>query len=96
MPSFLALSNGSGTNLACWVVAVIIIVMLVLYLILYFYQRYLASKRLVQHLCDYCGHMVTVVSDCCHEAVKVRFMHGICLNCKKECKPVCSRCKRPI
>jgi hypothetical protein len=96
MLSLSGLQTGNGTNVACWIVAVIIVLMLVVYLVLYFYQRRLASKRLVQHLCDYCGHMVTVVSDCCHEAVKVSFMRGICLNCKKECKVVCSRCKRPI
>lgn len=96
MPLSLPLTNGDGANIACWIVALVIVAMLLLYLILYLYQRYLASKRLVQHLCDYCGHMVTVVSDCCHEAVKVSFMHGKCLNCKKECRLVCSRCKRFI
>ena len=34
--------------------------------ILMAYQRYVAGKKPVQHLCDYCGHMVTAVSDCHH------------------------------
>ena len=60
------------------------------------YQRYIASKRPVQHLCDYCGHMVGVVSDCHHALVKEKFLHGICQECKKECRLVCARCKRQV
>ena len=96
MPSLPEFQATPSPSLACWIIAVIIILMLVFYLILYFYQKHLASKRLVQHLCDYCGHMVTVVSDCCHEPVKVSFMRGTCLECRKDCRLVCSKCKRPI
>ena len=96
MPSFSPFQTEGSASIACWIIAVVILIMIVLYVVLYLYQRRLASKRLVQHLCDYCGHMVTVISDCCHAPVRVSFMHGVCMNCKKECHVVCNRCKRPI
>jgi hypothetical protein len=81
---------------ACWVLLVAIVLLLVALAILYFYQRYIASKKAVHHLCDYCGHMVTAVSDCHHAMIRERFLHGVCMECKKECKLVCARCKRPL
>ncbi|MFQ5884154.1 MAG: hypothetical protein ACE5IO_03535 [Thermoplasmata archaeon] len=89
------LENGDGGP-PCWVLLVAIVLLLVALAILYFYQRYIASKKAVHHLCDYCGHMVTAVSDCHHAMVRERFLHGVCLECKKECKLVCARCKRPL
>lgn len=82
--------------MTCWVVVVVIGVLALLYLLLYLYQRRVAEKKPVQHLCDYCGHMVRVVSDCHHAPVKERFLHGLCLECKRECRLVCARCKRPV
>src|SRR5947199_10860275 len=64
--------------------------------ILMAYQRYVAGKKPVQHLCDYCGHMVTAVSDCHHAPVRERFLHGTCLECKQDCRLVCARCKNPL
>lgn len=83
-------------SLQCWAVALIIGVLVLILAVLMAYQRYVMSKKPVQHLCDYCGHMVSVVSDCHHAPVRERFLHGICLECKKECRLVCAKCKRPV
>jgi len=64
--------------------------------ILMAYQRYVAGKKPVQHLCDYRGHMVTAVSDCHHAPVRERFLHGTCMECKQDCRLVCARCKNPL
>ena len=83
-------------NLACLIVAAILGLLMVILLALMAYQRYMAGKRPVQHLCDYCGHMVSVVSDCHHAPVKEKFLHGICTECRNECRLVCAKCKRPV
>jgi len=99
-------------SLQCWMVALIIgALILVLAILMAYqryvagkkpvqhlcdYQRYVAGKKPVQHLCDYCGHMVSSVSDCHHAPVRERFLHGICLECKQECRLVCARCKNPV
>ena len=83
-------------NLACLIVVGIIALLMIILLALMAYQRYMAGKRPVQHLCDYCGHMVSVVSDCHHAPVKEKFLHGICTECKNECRLVCAKCKRPV
>ncbi len=85
-----------GASLACITVAAILGLLILILLSLMAYQRYVASKRPVQHLCDYCGHMVSVVSDCHHAPVKEKFLHGVCLECRSECRLVCSKCKRPV
>ncbi|MCK5292607.1 MAG: hypothetical protein KAR39_11410 [Thermoplasmata archaeon] len=87
-------TNESGP--ACWLLGLVLLLLLIALVILFFYQRYIASKKAVHHLCDYCGHMVTAVSDCHHAMVRERFLHGVCMECKKECKLVCARCKRPL
>src|SRR5439155_641185 len=51
-------------SLQCWMVGLIIGALVLVLVILMAYQRYVAGKKPVQHLCDYCGHMVTAVSDC--------------------------------
>src|SRR5207247_11092742 len=45
-------------SLQCWMVALIIGALVLVLAILMAYQRYVAGKKPVQHLCDYCGHMV--------------------------------------
>ncbi len=97
MPSLtlLPLQESPG-NLACLIVVGILGLLMVILLALMAYQRYIAGKRPVQHLCDYCGHMVSVVSDCHHAPVKEKFLHGICTECKNECRLVCAKCKRPV
>jgi len=92
----IALQEQGGSPFTCAVIVIIVGVLLLLLLALLAYQRYMAGKRPVQHLCDYCGHMVGVVSDCHHAPVREKFLHGICLQCKKECRLVCARCKRPV
>ncbi len=83
-------------SLQCWMVALIIGALVLVLAILMAYQRYVAGKKPVQHLCDYCGHMVAAVSDCHHAPVRERFLHGTCLECKQDCRLVCARCKNPL
>jgi len=83
-------------SLQCWMVGLIIGALVLVLGILMAYQRYVAGKKPVQHLCDYCGHMVTAVSDCHHAPVRERFLHGTCLECKQDCRLVCARCKNPL
>lgn len=80
----------------CEVLFLVVGFLLLILLALYAWQRHVMSKQPVQHLCDYCGHMVNVVSDCHHAPVKEKFLHGICQECKKECRLVCARCKNPV
>ncbi|MGQ0796799.1 MAG: hypothetical protein ACT4OI_02875 [Methanobacteriota archaeon] len=82
--------------LQCLAVGVVIGVLVLVLVVLLAYQRYVAGKKPVQHLCEYCGHMVTAVSDCHHAAVRERFLHGVCMECRKECRLVCARCKNPL
>ena len=83
-------------SLQCWMVGLIIGALVLVLAILMAYQRYVAGKKPVQHLCDYCGHMVTAVSDCHHAPVRERFLHGTCMECKQDCRLVCARCKNPL
>jgi hypothetical protein len=98
VPSLLGLLSlqETGGSLACITVAAILGLLVLILLSLMAYQRYVASKRPVQHLCDYCGHMVSVVSDCHHAPVRERFLHGVCTECRSECRLVCGKCKRPV
>ncbi len=82
--------------LTCWTVGAIIGAALIALVALIAYQRYIMGKKPTQHLCNYCGHMVAAVSDCHHAPVKERFLHGTCTDCKKDCRLVCQRCKRPL
>ena len=83
-------------SLQCWMVGLIIGALVLVLGILMAYQRYVAGKKPVEHLCDYCGHMVAAVSDCHHAPVRERFLHGTCMECKKDCRLVCARCKNPL
>ena len=83
-------------SLQCLTVALIIGVLVLILAILLAYQRHVARKRPVQHLCDYCGRLVIAVSDCHHAPVREEFLHGVCQECKKDCRLVCSTCKRPV
>ncbi len=83
-------------SLQCVTVALIIGLLVLVLAILMAYQRYIASKKPVVHLCDYCGRLVNVVSDCHHAPVREEFLHGVCLECKKDCRLVCATCKRPV
>lgn len=83
-------------SLQCVAVGLIIGILVLVLLALMAYQRYAARKRPVGHLCRYCGRLVTAVSDCHHAPVREAFLHGTCQTCKKDCRLVCSTCKRPL
>ena len=89
-------TSGDSGPFSCLIITLIVAIILIILGALLAYQRYMASKRPIQHLCDYCGHMVSVASDCHHAPVKEKFLHGICQECRKECRLVCARCKRPV
>jgi len=90
------LQTGLIGDVACWAVAAILVILVIILAGLTAYNRYVFGKKPVQHLCEYCGHMVTAVSDCHHAPVRERFLHGVCTECRGECRLVCSRCKRPV
>ena len=83
-------------SVACWAVAVVLLILLALLFGLSAWQQHAFGKKPVYHLCEYCGHLVRAVSSCHHAPVKERFLGGVCLECKAECRLVCERCKRPV
>lgn len=83
-------------SLQCLAVGVIIGLLVLVLLALMAYQRYVARRRPVQHLCRFCGRLATAVSACHHAPVKEAFLHGVCETCKQDCKLVCATCKRPL
>ncbi len=83
-------------SLQCLAVGVIIGLLILVLLVLMAYQRYVAKRRPIQHLCRYCGRLVTAVSDCHHARVREEFLHGVCQECNKDCRLVCPTCKRSI
>jgi hypothetical protein len=90
------LEDGQIGDVACWGVAAIFVILLLVLLALFYYNRRVFGLKPVQHLCEYCGHMVNAVSHCHHAPVRERFLHGICQQCRGECRLVCQRCKRPL
>ena len=83
-------------SLQCLAVAVIIGLLVLVLAVLMAYQRYVARKRRVQHVCRYCGRLVTAVSDCHHAPVREGFLRGVFQECKQDCRLVCGTCKRPL
>ncbi len=83
-------------SLQCLAVGIIIGLLVLVLALLMAYQRYTARKRPVQHLCRFCGRLVTAVSDCHHAAVQEKFLRGVCQECKTDCRLVCGTCKRPL
>lgn len=83
-------------SLQCLTVALIVGLLVLVLAILMAYQRYVARRRPVQHVCTYCGRLVNVVSDCHHAPVRERFPRGVCLACKEDCRLVCATCGRPV
>lgn len=86
----------SQESLTCWALGAVVGGALIALVALMAYQRYIMGKKPTQHLCNYCGHMVSAVSDCHHAPVRERFLHGTCMECKNDCRLVCTRCKRPV
>ena len=89
-------SESDTTPIPCPYIILVFIILLILYAALKLYQHFYGSKKQRQHLCEYCGHMVNVVSNCCHAPVAERFLHGECQNCGKDCSLVCTRCKNRV
>lgn len=75
------------------VLAIILAILFILYLI--FFSSY-GIKKGKLHRCNYCGQNVEVMSDCCDGPVKEQFLISTCLNCGKDCKMLCARCKKKI
>lgn len=88
-------ANGDYEGI-CLVALGLVVLLVILYIALYLYQKFVSSKKKIQHLCEYCGHMVYPVSNCCHADVEEKFLHGICRECSKECFLVCEKCKRRL
>src|SRR5437867_11203620 len=91
-----ALPFQDDASLQCWMVGLIIGPLVLVLGIWMAYQRYVAGKKPVEHLSDYCGHMVTAVSDCHPASVRNRVLHGCFMECKKDCSLVFAPCKDPL
>jgi hypothetical protein len=89
-------TEDSGNDSICLYLIILGIVLVILYISLYLYNRFHLGKKTKQHPCKYCGHIQDVVSNCCHAPVVEKFMTGKCSKCGKECKVICSRCKRGL
>jgi hypothetical protein len=85
-----------GLGALCVYALVLAFVLLMIFLIYYFYFKTHGLKRGKKHRCNYCGEMVDVMSDCCHAPVTEHFLIGACQKCGKECKIICSRCRKHI
>lgn len=75
---------------------VLAIILFVVFLIYLFYYRKYGIRSGKRHRCSYCGQMVTIMSDCCKAQVVEQFLVGVCQNCGKECKLLCSMCGKPL
>jgi hypothetical protein len=95
--NYFVLSNGLGAwGSPIVVVGILVLILVIIWIILKLYETRVEKTRPVEHLCDYCGHMVLAVSDCHHAPVKERFLHGVCRECGRETRLVCEKCKRPL
>jgi len=93
---FIANQTDGEMGLICIYAIALVVILAVLYAALFIYQKFYASKRRRQHPCRYCGHMVNVVSDCCHTQVYEGFPRATCSKCGKQTKMMCSICRRGI
>lgn len=80
----------------CMYAIVLGIILFGLFLIYLFYFRKYGIKIGKKHRCNYCGQLVGIVSDCCHAPVSEQFLIGMCQNCGKECRLLCSMCGKPL
>jgi hypothetical protein len=92
--SLMAQQLTGDEGLICVYIVVLMVILVVLYVSLFIYQRFFARKRRRQHACRYCGHMVNVVSDCCHAPVYESFPRATCSKCGQATKMLCAICKR--
>ncbi len=89
-------TDTEGNDMVCTYLIVLGILLLVLYISLFIYNRWVVGKKVRQHPCKYCGHMVNAVSQCCGAPVEERFMAGRCSKCGKPTRTVCATCKRDL
>lgn len=89
-------TDTEGNDMVCTYLIVLGILLLVLYISLFIYNRWVVGKKVRQHPCKYCGHMVNAVSQCCSAPVEERFMAGRCSKCGKPTRTVCATCKRDL
>jgi hypothetical protein len=80
----------------CIYVIVLMLVLFIIFILYLYFFRKQGLKEGKKHRCDYCGEMMEVISDCCHAPVVERFLIGTCQKCGKECKIICSRCRKHI
>jgi hypothetical protein len=98
----IAMVNGNETATEtsfapfCIYVIVLIIVLFIIFILYLYFFRKQGLREGKKHRCNYCGELVEVISDCCNSPVVERFLIGTCQKCKKECKIICSRCRKHI
>ena len=88
--------DGGGGSHLCTYLIIMGAIIISLYIGYYIFKKMMVPKEPRQHPCKYCGHIVDTVSDCCHAPVEEKFMVGKCTKCKKECKIICTKCRRPL
>jgi hypothetical protein len=88
--------NGVGWSNLCIYAIILVIILFIIFLIYLFYFRTYGLKSGRRHRCNYCGQLVEVVSDCCNAPITERFLIGVCQKCGKECKMICSRCRKSV
>lgn len=89
-------TDGEGNDMVCTYLIILGVILLILYVGLFIYNRVVVGKKVRQHPCKYCGHMVNAVSHCCGAPVEERFMAGRCSKCGKSTRTVCTTCKREL
>jgi hypothetical protein len=89
-------TDGEGNDMVCTYLIILGVILLILYIGLFIYNRMVVGKKVRQHPCKYCGHMVNAVSHCCGAPVEERFMAGRCSKCGKPTRTVCTTCKREL
>jgi hypothetical protein len=89
-------TDGEGNDMVCTYLIILGVILLILYVSLFIYNRMVVGKKVRQHPCKYCGHMVNAVSHCCGAPVEERFMAGRCSKCGKATRTVCTTCKREL
>jgi hypothetical protein len=92
----LQIDEEEGGDMVCSYLIILGVILLVLYVALYIYNKVIVGKRVKQHPCKFCGHMVNAVSQCCAAPVEEKFMAAKCSKCGKPTRTVCATCKRDL
>lgn len=80
----------------CVYIIVLIMILCIIFAIYLYYFQKKGLKRGKKHRCGFCGELVDVMSDCCNAPVVERFLMGVCQKCGKDCKIICTRCRKNI